>query len=113
MAIKSIILKYSWTYSLRMTTENNSNDKISKEDIQAFANKLNYWAQDLPVEELTFLNILISDAKLNPKAPANCPDIHIVNDIQGIIVDALEATIGSNKVIEGGYKSWSRTSGMR
>jgi hypothetical protein len=56
---------------------------------------------------------LISDAKLNPKAPANCPDIHIVNDIQGIIVDALEATIGSNKVIEGGYKSWSRTSGMR
>lgn len=95
-----------------MSSENKDNDKITREEVEAFATKLNNWAQGLPAEEKALVNILVSDAKFFPKDPRCCPDVRIIENIEGTIVEALESTIGTGKVKEGGYQNWSRTSGM-
>lgn len=89
------------------------NEKISKSEVEAFAVKLNGWAQGLPENERALINILISDAKFCPKDPRCCPDVPIEPNIEEVVVGALETTIGYGRARRVQDKIfWSRTTGM-
>lgn len=90
-----------------------NNGKISRQEIEAFANKLNAWAQGLPEDEKALVNILISDARFCPRDPRCCPDVPIEDNIEEAVVGALESTVGYGKAKRDENRIfWSRTTGM-
>jgi hypothetical protein len=88
-------------------------EKISRQEVEAFADKLNGWAQGLPENEKALMNIIISDARFCPKDPRCCPDVTIEDNIEEAVVGALESTIGYGRAKRDEDKLfWSRTTGM-
>jgi len=90
------------------------NEKITKQEVEAFADKLNSWAEGLPENEKALINIIISDARFCPKDPRCCPDVPIEDNIEEAVVSALGPTVGYGKAKPGVDNKifWSRTTGM-
>ena len=85
-------------------------DLYTSSDVEAFANKLHQWAQELTQQERAFLNILFNDAVRCPPEP--CPKLQIEDRIDSLAASALKSVAGYEKPKEeDGVIFWRRTAG--